>query len=540
MKDRNLRHLAVDYCHHHANLEGIFPHHFLDSQHVERQVRVAAARTAAPEVIQTMRETIPSPSEAALRHLSWLEQGNTVVVVSGQQVGLFLGPAFAFYKAAGVVRFAQHIQKHWGVRAVPVFWLQNEDHDIEEIRSATLPSKEGPVVASLPVAEGVSRAPVREQRLGSAIADALDVVKNTLDGYRHGDEVFDFLQRHYAGSATYSEAFAGALGEWFADEGLLLLDARHPLVASASGQMMAEAIGDAAAISQCLLDQSERLVSLGYSPAVYVRPGSPLCFVHPDGALGPRYRLDVDGGDRFTLVGDPKQRSLTTAELLEKIEVDPRLVSTSALLRPLLQDSLLPTAVTLGGPSELAYLAQCVPLYARLGVPMPIVCPRPSFRVLTSRAVSLMRRIGISAAALSLPWQEMVAQRMAEIDGGGAKPEVVDEMLSQSLADVVQQLYLASVPLGSMMDSALKKTEYSLQLAIRRFSERYRTAFITRDQLTTDRWAKLQAELYPKNTPQERVYGVITYAADVGMMQLKRQVLDSIEPFGYGTREIVC
>src|ERR1700752_1668744 len=69
---------------------------------------------------------------AAEENLQRLEQG-AVAVVSGQQVGLFGGPAYAFYKALTAIESARELSLS-GIEAVPVFWMATEDHDIDEIR----------------------------------------------------------------------------------------------------------------------------------------------------------------------------------------------------------------------------------------------------------------------------------------------------------------------------------------------------------------------------------------------------------------------
>src|SRR3954468_12415509 len=71
-----------------------------------------------------------------------LAKPGTVAVVTGQQVGLFLGPLYTVYKAAGAIAIARAIERETGVRAVPVFWLQTEDHDFEEICRCRVPGAE--------------------------------------------------------------------------------------------------------------------------------------------------------------------------------------------------------------------------------------------------------------------------------------------------------------------------------------------------------------------------------------------------------------
>ena len=74
------------------------------------------------------------PSRAREAHLAALAAG-APVVVTGQQVGLFLGPLYTLYKAATAVKHAR------AIGAVPVFWLQTEDHDLVEIASVGVPGR---------------------------------------------------------------------------------------------------------------------------------------------------------------------------------------------------------------------------------------------------------------------------------------------------------------------------------------------------------------------------------------------------------------
>src|SRR6185369_10027260 len=64
--------------------------------------------------------------------LSRLAEPGTVAVVTGQQVGLFSGPAYTIYKALTAVKVARELTSR-GIRAVPIFWLATEDHDFAEV-----------------------------------------------------------------------------------------------------------------------------------------------------------------------------------------------------------------------------------------------------------------------------------------------------------------------------------------------------------------------------------------------------------------------
>src|SRR5580693_1539610 len=71
----------------------------------------------------------PNPGNPALDILA---KPGTVAIVTGQQVGLFSGPAYSIYKALTAIRIARELAGK-GIEAVPVFWVATEDHDFAEV-----------------------------------------------------------------------------------------------------------------------------------------------------------------------------------------------------------------------------------------------------------------------------------------------------------------------------------------------------------------------------------------------------------------------
>jgi len=82
---------------------------------VARQMQYPEDRRAA--LVAALRSRNPgNPS------LELLARPETVAVVTGQQVGLFSGPAYTIYKALTAARLAAQLNAR-GIPAVPVFWL---------------------------------------------------------------------------------------------------------------------------------------------------------------------------------------------------------------------------------------------------------------------------------------------------------------------------------------------------------------------------------------------------------------------------------
>src|SRR5579872_718228 len=103
-----------------------YPFRDLDGfQAAARQISFSGEQRA--RLISALR--VQNPESAALERLS---QPGTVAVVTGQQVGLFSGPAYTVYKILHAVRLAEWLSEN-GTPAVPIFWLATEDHDFAEV-----------------------------------------------------------------------------------------------------------------------------------------------------------------------------------------------------------------------------------------------------------------------------------------------------------------------------------------------------------------------------------------------------------------------
>jgi len=175
------------------------------------------------DVLREQQSALPA-SAARQASLDALAKGGVAVVATGQQVGLFLGPLYTFYKAASAVAVARALAAESGVGCVPLFWLQTEDHDFAEIRTCAVAGPDGkPVRLELAQdREADSRVSVAQRCLGPEIDAVLDQLGSLLDGQPGAEEVLAILRAQYRPGRSLAAAFAGVLATLFADEGLIL------------------------------------------------------------------------------------------------------------------------------------------------------------------------------------------------------------------------------------------------------------------------------------------------------------------------------
>jgi len=308
---------------------------------------------------------------ATVRNLERLARG-AVAIVTGQQVGLFSGPAYTFYKALSALRCAEDTTRR-GIEAVPVFWLATEDHDLGEVSHAYWSTRNGLVRYEWPAELEGSGRRVGEIVLGQAIESVVGAAAQALEGPFAAD-ISRALHESYTARDTYGSAFGKLMARLLAGRGMIFLDQLDTRFHRLFVPSFRAAAQQAAPLQEALLSRSEELEAAGFQSQVKVTRETTLLF-----ASTAERREPVRARHGGFVVGD---RELSTSQLLDAIERQPESFSPSALLRPVVQDTILPTAAYIGGPAEITYLAQAQVVYQALLGRMPAMLPRSSFTLI--------------------------------------------------------------------------------------------------------------------------------------------------------------
>jgi len=206
-------------------------------------------------------------------------------------------------------------------------------------------------------------------------------------------------------------------------------------------------------------------------------------------------------------------------------------------LRPIVQDTWLPTAAYVGGPAEVAYFAQLAPLYAAFDVPMPIVIPRARLRLIDPATRRALTRRGLTPAEACRPFDDVLAAARS-----GAPREPGGERLAQrlvdgfdrALADVAPALHEA----GERGVRSLEKTRRSVARSAGRLGRSYDRARLLRDRELVDDVKRAQARLLPWGIPQERFFGISSFAARYGQRAFTERVLAAALPLRTGIEDL--
>jgi bacillithiol biosynthesis cysteine-adding enzyme BshC len=430
------------------------------------------------------------------------------VVVTGQQVGLLGGPLLTLLKAATAIARAKQASAATGVEHVPVFWLATEDHDLEEVDQVSLLSKTAVETPRLAKVAGEG-APVGEIAFDAQI-DALLERASELMGHA---PVCDLLRECYAVGATFGGAFARLMTRLFAAQGLIVMDAAGRDFHALGARALRAAIEQAEELEAALIARTAELEAAGYHAQVLVKAGASLLFVVSE-VEGVKTRQALrrlpDGGWRAGN-GGSSAKSYSTAELLEILEREPERLSPNALLRPVFQDTILPTVAYVGGPAEVAYFAQSAVLYQRvLGRVTPIL-PRLSATLIEPAIGAVMAQHEVS-----LPDAMTTAEELAQRLGARAMPIEAKRRLATAGKALDEALVAAEEYLGTLDEGLGKSAEVSAS-KMRYQMDRLRRLAATYE-LQKEGSLKKHAEamalhLFPEGHPQERVIAGVWFLA---------------------------
>ncbi len=333
-------------------------------------------------------------SEAVLTNIKKLCHPHTVAVVTGQQVGVFGGPAYTLYKALGAIKLAQQLTAQ-GIPAIPIFWMASYDSDLDEVQHIKLlVNQTEPQTLSLDLP--ITQRLVGSTSLGEGIHSLLNEMEQALGELPHSKEVVAALQAIYQPGTTFAEAFARWLSVLTKEFGLIILDPSTREFAELARHAIArELFGDER--SQIPLARARQtLAAQGLSETISTdRDVLQVFFVDGDGT---RRRM-LPAKEGFALQNS--NIHLTDDAVRNLLEQQPERFTPSALLRPICQDTVLPTIAYVAGPTEQQYFAQLKEVYTWAKIPMPQIIARPSFTVLDSTISKQLVDAGGTALLLS-------------------------------------------------------------------------------------------------------------------------------------------
>jgi bacillithiol synthase len=431
---------------------------------------------------------------------------DTAYIVAGQQAGLLTGPLYTFLKAASAVRLARLLSETASRQILPLFWIAGEDHDLLEVNRITIGGRrfvhEYGGDLSRGIAPQVGTIPLLDQK-----APLLDFLAQNLLPTEYTGTTLDMIAA--ADFTNYTSAFKSLLQALFSSDDLRVLDplesraltskvlsslvARWPVVIEGlkAGQQQQGAAGDPAPLS------SARIYEI---------------------VDGRRVPIDLD--ERGGLISEGH---LSLEELAKVILRRGDDFSPSAALRPLCQDGALPVMATLGGPTELHYLRQILPIYDRFDITPSARLSRISATFISPGIGKAVRKAGLSPADLLAHGRDH-----SEQSDGPSDPRLTEiETRGQALLEALDRLDTVESPRW------LRSGRSSIEKGIGRVTSGLRDQSAEELGRSRKQLARIAEAIRPGGKPQERVINIFELINRYGPDFIPT-VLEVLDPIARG------
>jgi bacillithiol biosynthesis cysteine-adding enzyme BshC len=454
-----------------------------------------------------------------LANIERLRKG-AAAVVTGQQVGLFGGPMFAIYKALTAVKLADEATAA-GADAVPIFWLATYDHDLAEVNHVSLPGADGTLQVLTTSSHDVSGAPVSAVRFGDDMVALVDQAVALLGE----TEAAQFLRETYRPGESLGTAFARLYARIFAEWGVIVLDPSDPELAHIAQPMYVSAVERSAELVAALLQRGSALEKAGYHQQVKVTESSVLLFTTRNGARTPISRRMNGAIAEFVIDGEAAAEKLSQAELIAEIKGYPEHFSPNVLLRPIIQDYLLPTLTYTGGAAEAAYFGQAGVVYeALLGRVTPIL-PRFSATLVEPKMQRLLEKHGLSIVDVfdgPEALRKQIAAKHLPSDLQAAF-DTAKRSFDSNFAVVKEKLEKLDKTLVDAAETSRSKMQHQLE---KLYSQAARAEAL-KGELVSRHAETISEALYPDRGLQERTIGGVYFLARYGK-ELLQQLYETI------------
>lgn len=427
--------------------------------------------------------------------LAALARPRSVAIVTGQQAGFATGPLYTLYKALTVVAIARSLRAAGERDVVPVFWCASDDHDLAEIDGLRAPDTEGGEVRKFRSGIGaITRTPA------FAVTVSADV-REAFERYAAAHPKTDFSE---SVRAALGPRDGESLATWFLRslaglpglEELLPVEGRS-LVGPFGSRVVAAELADPAASSRAFEAGAGAIRARGFEPALAALTAPFLYEVRE--TAGRWERVPVGETRRLAGVASP-----------------------NVALRPVVQGEVLPAAVVVGGPGEIAYLSQLGPLFERHGVPSPALAPRFSATLVDARSEKTLRGLGLEPETLfDLPSR-------APTPAAAGVPDAFDrnaEAATVALAAIEREAAAADATL----EKPARKLRESTVGALGKLREKIAEAAGAASETSLRRFRRLLGSVLPDGEPQERVFGPWTFLNQFGL-DLARSIGEIVDP----------
>ncbi len=493
--------LFLDYLYEFENVKKFYKHDFRNRDEYLTTFKTISEtnrefRNDVPKIITGQYKGF-SLSEKTKNNIDLLKEKNTLAVVTGQQLGILGGPLYTFYKIITAIKLAEHLKERYDAyNFVPVFWLEGDDHDFEEVRSLNVINELNEVTKISyddEIVDEEIRQSVGYLQIKESISAFLDNLDKNLRDTEFKPDLLKKLKESYSVGKTFKQSFRELIFWLFDKYGLIIFDPQDIIIKNLLKPVFKKEINNFRQHTEKLVQVSATIEEI-YHAQVKVRPVN-LFYRNEDG----RFLIEpVENEFRLRR----KRKKFTQEEIIDEIDNKPENFSANVLLRPICQDYILPTAFYVGGPSEISYFAQLSSLYDFYDLTSPIIYPRISATIYEKNLEKIFEKYNLSFEDVFVNSDELKTRVINSLSKNS-----IDDIFAESnnqIEVVIDRLKEKLFEFDKTIADATGKYRQKILGYLDELKSKAIDAQKKKHEITLRQIDKLSNSLFPNNNLQER------------------------------------
>lgn len=425
-----------------------------------------------------------------------LRSENTFSICTAHQPNIFTGPLYFIYKILHAAKLAEELQQAFPENDfVPVYYMGSEDADLDELGHIFINGEKYEWITSQTGAVG-------RMKVDKALVQLMELISGQLLVHSFGAEIIDLVKHCYHLNTTIEQATFKLVNALFADFGLLILLPDNAIVKKAFAPVIKKELTEGfshPAVQQTVSQFPEEYKVQASGRAIN------LFYLIDD----KRERIELEG-EYFSIVNTTLKFSKN--EILKELDDHPERFSPNVILRPVLQETILPDIAFIGGGGEIAYWLELKKVFEGVSVPYPMLIVRNSF-MLADQASQ------VQAAKLKFTMEQLFAPQLELINELVKRDSTIQldlEKEKQRLIDLYKSIQTVAGTIDVTLQTHTKVLQTQAMKKIEALEKKMFRAQKRKFEAQQRQLEKLKKELFPNNSLQERVGNLMPFYATHG------------------------
>ncbi len=488
-------------------------------------------RSGVVEILDDYNSGLGAGTET-LENIKKLGERGTVIVVGGQQPGLFTGPVFIIYKIITILKLSCFINEKTGIKTIPCFWNASDDSNMGQVDSIGLINDELMEVK-------IDTSNIKKNSRFSNIYIEREKYKKVIEGIGSqlaktdfSAEVLNLLNGSIADKYTdpadnnrinLPELFSNIILKLFSDHGIVLIDPSDERLKKMGDGFLEKDIEKYSSIKESVDNRGDELERAGYHRQLDIKQNTLNHFFNT-GNIREKIECLPDMDYRI------KDKTYSRRELISISEEDPGFFSWNVIMRPVIKDTLFPVLATVCGPGEISYFAQISGVYDLMDVRLPVIYPRSSATIIEKSMEKIIKKFDSIDVILETDSEQLI-KRSLNNNGDISIEEMVGDLgmnLERTVEDFEKEVSRTGLIIGNSSD----RIKRNIKKEVGVLKGKIFSGLKKENQWLIDALSRFCLNLFPGGELQEREVNFFYYANRYGIGIMDR-LYDSLDPFDF-------